>query len=237
MSKKRKKKSPLHDEFTDALNVEMAERKIVERIQPKIEEPKVSLEKITVEKVAKVEIPTKKVETPKVEIETISIEKVEEIPASPVEIKEKVPIVEVKVDKKLEQRILREANNTVLDEKPPVSKPKKSTYRSKTMKRFESEREEEKVLPPEVESAAKIEKPRKMSHAEKFGGIVSIIMLVYASVNFDKPLFFLSMALFANFLRQPLGSIFGKHAEDVSNALHTFSIVVFLGAILFLFTD
>ena len=33
MSKKRKKKSTLRNEFTDALNVEMAERKISEKVQ------------------------------------------------------------------------------------------------------------------------------------------------------------------------------------------------------------
>lgn len=236
MSKKRKKKSPLRNEFTDALNVEMAERKIIERTQPKVEEPKISLEKISVEKVEVAKIPTEKIETPKIKIEKISIEKVEEIPAPPVEIKEKLPIVEVKVDAKLEKRILKEADNTISETKPKISAPKKTVFRSKTMQRWEDEEIEEKTPPLQIE-IPQLSPPRKLSHPEKFGGVASIVMLVYAFVNLDKPLFFLAMALFANFLRYPIGSMFGKHSDDVSNALHTFSIVVFFGAILFLFTD
>ena len=243
MSKKRKKKSPLRNDFTDALNVEMAERKIIERTQPKVEEPKVSLEKISVEETATEvsKVTLEKAETPKVKVEKISIEKVEEIPEPPVEMKEKLPIVEVKVDAKLEKRILKEADNTILDEKPKVTspkteKPRKITFRSKTMQDWEDEQIEEKPSSIQIE-LPKIEMPRQMSRPEKFGGVASIVMLVYAFVNFDKPLFFLAMALFANFLRYPIGSMFGKNSDAVSNALHTFSIVVFFGAILFLFTD
>lgn len=244
MSKKRKKKSPLRNEFTDALNVEMAERKIVERTQKEptdkkqetvesaaVEVAAVSLEKILVEKVAVEKVP---VEVPKVE----EVPKVAEIAAP--------QIVEVKTDPKLEKRILKEADSTFLDEKPPEKdspkvKPHKSIFRSKTMRRWEAEQfgeelSSQKVETPKFEKPI-VKKPKKMSHPEKFGGIISIIMLVYAAVNLDKPLFFLSMALFVNFLRQPLSAVFGKYEDDVSNALHSFSIVLFFGAILFVFTN
>lgn len=241
MSKKRKKKSPLRNEFTDALNVEMAERKIVERTKTDkkqetvesaaVEVAAVSLEKISVEKVAVEKIP---VEVPKVE----EVAKVEEIAAP--------QIVEVKTDPKLEQRILKEADSTFLDEKPPEKdspkvKPRKSIFRSKTMRRWEAEQFGEELSSPKLETPKfekpPVKKPKKMSHPEKFGGIISVIMLVYAAVNLDKPLFFLSMALFVNFLRQPLSAVFGKYEDDVSNALHSFSIVLFFGAILFVFTN
>ena len=244
MSKKRKKKSPLRNEFTDALNVEMAERKIVERTKADkkqetvesaaVEVATVSLEKISVEKVEFEKIP---VEVPKVE----EVAKVEEISAP--------QIVEVKTDPKLEQRILKEADSTFLDEKPPVknspkvppAKPRKSIFRSKTMQRWEAEQFGEELSSPKVETPKfekpPVKKPKKMSQPEKFGGIISVIMLVYAAVNLDKPLFFLSMALFVNFLRQPLSAVFGKYEDDVSNALHSFSIVLFFGAILFVFTN
>lgn len=246
MSKKRKKKSPLRNEFTDALNVEMAERKIVERTKTDkkqetvesaaVEVSAVSLEKISVEKISveKVAVEKVPVEVPKVE----EVAKVAEIAAP--------QIVEVKTDPKLEKRILKEADSTFLDEKPPEKdspkvKPHKSIFRSKTMQRWEAEQFGEELSSPKVETPKFekpiVKKPKKMSHPEKFGGIISVIMLVYAAVNLDKPLFFLSMALFVNFLRQPLSAVFGKYEDDVSNALHSFSIVLFFGAILFVFTN
>lgn len=241
MSKKRKKKSPLRNEFTDALNVEMAERKIVERTKTDkkqetvesaaVEVAAVSLEKISVEKVA-------------VEKVSVEVPKVEEVP--PVAEIAAPQIVEVKTDPKLEKRILKEADSTFLDEKPPEKdspkvKPRKSIFRSKTMQRWEAEQFGEELSSPKLETPKFekpiVKKPKKMSHPEKFGGIISVIMLVYAAVNLDKPLFFLSMALFVNFLRQPLSAVFGKYEDDVSNALHSFSIVLFFGAILFVFTN
>ena len=72
MSKKRKKKSPLRDEFTDALNEEIAERKIIERTQPKEEifQKTVTLEKAV--EVAKVSL--EKIPAPPVQVEEIKIE-------------------------------------------------------------------------------------------------------------------------------------------------------------------
>ena len=257
MSKKRKKKSPLRNEFTDALNVEMAERKISEKVQAtsnfeakgkrqeaKVENvavevaavslDKVSVEKISAEKISVEEIPAK------VEIEKVPA-KVEKKPAPVTEPKKvappsktsKIEIVEVKTDPKLEKRIMKEADNTFFDEKPPEVTPKKSIYRSKAMQSWE----DEEITTPKFEPVPKVEKLRPMSYPEKFGGVMSIVMLVYAFVNLDKPLFFLALSLFAHCLSHPLGSVFGKHAHAVQNALHSFSIVIFFGAIMFLFTD
>lgn len=232
MSKKRKKKTPLRNEFTDALNLEMEERKIVERVQ--LSKETEILQKEPAE-TAKVEVTAVSVE--KVEVEKIPA-KVEETPAP------QIQIVEVEVDKKLEERILKEADNTFFEEKPPkinspkVKKPRKSIFRSKGMQLWEAEqRGEETPPPPKVEPAPKVEKPRKLSRPEKFGSFVSVVMLVYAFVNMDKPLFFLALSMISHFIKQPLGTMFGKYDADVQNALHSFSIVIFLGAIMFLFTD
>lgn len=225
---KRKKKAPLRSDFTDALQVEIDERKIVERTQPKEEifQKAVTLEKaVEVEKIEVAPLEKVPVET-KIEIEEI------EVP----------PTIEVKPETKLEERILKEADNTFFDEKPAPKKvaeekkpaPRKSIYHSKALKKWAAEQEEEKISAPQIEMP-KIELPRKLSHAEKFGVVASVAMLIYAFVNMDKPLFFLALSLFIHFLSMPAGNIFGKHSAAVQNALRTFSIVLFCGAILFLF--
>ncbi len=224
---KRKKKAPLRSDFTDALQVEIDERKIVERTQPKEEifQKSVTLEKaVEVEKIEVAPLEKILVET-KIEIEKI------EVP----------PTIEVKPETKLEERILKEADNTFFDEKPAPKKvaeekpsPRKSIYHSKALKKWAAEQEEEKISSPQIE-LPKIEMPRKLSHAEKFGVVASVAMLIYAFVNMDKPLFFLALSLFIHFLSMPAGNIFGKHSAAVQNALRTFSIVLFCGAILFLF--
>ena len=225
---KRKKKAPLRSDFTDALQVEIDERKIVERTQPKEEifQKSVTLEKaVEVEKIEVAPLEKIPVET-KIEIEKI------EVP----------PTIEVKPETKLEERILKEADNTFFDEKPAPRKvaeekkpaPRKSIYHSKALKKWAAEQEEEKISAPQIEMP-KIEMPRKLSHAEKFGVVASVAMLVYAFVNLDKPLFFLALSLFIHFLSMPAGNFFGKHSAAVQNALRTFSIVLFCGALLFLF--
>ena len=222
MSKKRKKKAPRRDEFTDALQVEIDARKIVERTQPKEE---IFQKTVTLEKT--------------VEVAKVSLEK---IPAAPVEVEEiKIevpPAVEVKPETKLEERILKEADNDFFDEKTASAEkpPRKSIYHSKALRKWEEEqREEEKEIPSPISAPPKSEQPHKWSHTEKFGFVASVAMLIYAFVNFDKPLFFLALALFVHFLSIPAGNLFGKHSAAVKNALHTFSIVLFIGAILFLF--
>ena len=225
MSRKRKKKAPLRNDFTDALNEEIAERKIVERTQPQEEvfQKTVTLEKKSVE-VVKVEPAPPVAVAEKIEIEKI------EVP----------PTIEVKPETKLEERILQEADNTFFDEKPAPKKSnsekpqKKFVYRSKAMQRLESEKEKEKT-PPKSEPAQPVNIPLKWSHAEKFGVVAAVAMLVYAFVTLDKPLFFLALSLFVHLLCTPAGNLFGKHSAAVQNSMRTFSIVLFFGALLFLF--
>ena len=76
---------------------------------------------------------------------------------------------------------------------------------------------------------------RKLSHAESSGIAISAVMLVYSLKEEDKPLFFLSTALLIFLLRPLIGAFFGKHNRAVQNALHSFSLVLFIGALLFLF--
>jgi len=59
--------------------------------------------------------------------------------------------------------------------------------------------------------------------------------LVYAVSTMDKPLFFMSMSLLSHTLRPLIGALFGKHNREVQNALRGFSIVLFFGALFFLF--
>lgn len=222
MSRKRKKKTPLRNDFTDALDKEISERKIVERTA-------------TAEKVPEVIAATETISAAEtISSETVSAEVTEKVSLE--KVTPAVEVVEVAVDAKLEERILKEADNTFFEEKPSEELPRKTIYRSKGMQRWAEEQREEK-LPPKVEPAPKVETPKKLSRPEKFGVVVAAVMLIYSFVNFDKPLFFLAMALFTNFIRPAIGALFGKHDLAVQNALHTFSIVAFFGALFFLFTS
>ena len=78
-------------------------------------------------------------------------------------------------------------------------------------------------------------KKRKLSHAETSGIAISAVMLAYSLSEQDKPLFFLSTSLLIFLLRPIIGAVFGKHNQAVQNALHSFSLVLFIGAMLFLF--
>jgi len=60
-------------------------------------------------------------------------------------------------------------------------------------------------------------------------------MLVYSLAKGDKPLFFVSTALLTFLLRPLIGALFGKNNRAVQNALHSFSIVMFIGALIMLF--
>ncbi|MBR4904870.1 MAG: hypothetical protein IKZ53_09395 [Selenomonadaceae bacterium] len=78
-------------------------------------------------------------------------------------------------------------------------------------------------------------KKRKFSHAETSGIAISAVMLVYSLSEEDKPLFFLSTSLLIFLLRPLIGALFGKYNRAVQNALHSFSLVLFIGALIFLF--
>lgn len=81
-----------------------------------------------------------------------------------------------------------------------------------------------------------VDKPKqRISHAEASGVVISGVMLIYGLVEQDKPLFFLSTALLTFLLRPLIGALFGKHNRAVQNALHSFSVVLFIGALIMLF--
>ena len=101
-------------------------------------------------------------------------------------------------------------------------KPKPRTFHSK--KFFDSDA-------PDDEPKRK----RKLSPAETSGIAISAVMLVYSLATQDKPLGFLSAALLTFLLRPVIGGLFGEHSRAVQNALHSFSVVLFIGALLFLF--
>ena len=75
----------------------------------------------------------------------------------------------------------------------------------------------------------------KLSHAETSGIAISAVMFAYSLAEGDKPLFFLSTSLLIFLLRPLIGALAGKHNRAVQNALHSFSVVLFIGALIFLF--
>ena len=90
-----------------------------------------------------------------------------------------------------------------------------------------------KAIPHDEDTAPK--RKRRFSHAETSGVVISTVMLLYSLAEMDKPLFFLSTALLTFLLRPLIGALFGKHSRAVQNALHSFSIVLFIGALIMLF--
>ena len=205
-----KKKPPLRNEFTDALDEEISARKILERANLK--------------------------EPPKVEPTPEKIE----VPAPPT-------IVAVETNPELEQRALKEADNTFFDEKPApksddshkkielAKSGRKSVYRSKALRRWDEEQDSDTPPKNPVAQEPEIEPPRRMSRPEKAGAVISIAMVAYAFSALDKPLFFLAMSLLVHSFRPLIGAFSGKYNQPVQNALRSFSIVLFFGSILFIF--
>ena len=85
------------------------------------------------------------------------------------------------------------------------------------------------------ENSGKSKRKRKLSHAETSGVAISIVMMIYGATTLDKPLFFVSASLLTFLLRPLIGALFGKHNAAIQNALHTFSLVLFIGALIMLF--
>lgn len=110
--------------------------------------------------------------------------------------------------------------------------PRPKTFHSKNFVDSETQEAEDK----KKSAPHELELKRKLSHAETSGIAISAVMLVYSLAEADKPLFFLSTALLIFLLRPIIGAISGKYNRAVQNALHSFSIVLFIGALLFLFT-
>lgn len=107
--------------------------------------------------------------------------------------------------------------------------PRPKTFHSKNFMDNDAEDEEDKRTPQ------KSQLKMKLSHAETSGVAISAVMLVYSLSEEDKPLFFLSTALLIFLLRPLIGVLFGKYNRAVQNALHSFSIVLFIGALIMLF--
>ena len=109
------------------------------------------------------------------------------------------------------------------------SRPK--TFHSKNFVDSETQAAEDKKKSLTHEPELKI----KLSHAETSGVAISAVMLVYSLAEGDKPLFFLSTALLIFLLRPIIGALAGKNNRAVQNALHSFSIVLFIGSLIMLF--
>lgn len=119
------------------------------------------------------------------------------------------------------------AEKISLDKTPPPVK----IFHSKNFIDSETQAEEDRkkslLREPELKT--------KLSHAETSGVAISAVMLVYSLAEHDKPLFFLSAALLIFLLRPLIGALFGKNNCAVQNALHSFSLVLFIGAMIMLF--
>ena len=109
--------------------------------------------------------------------------------------------------------------------------PRPKTFHSKNFTDSETQAAEDKKksLPHEPELK------RKLSRAETSGVVISAVMLVYSLAAQDKPLFFMSASVLTFLLRPLIGALSGKNNRAVQNALHSFSVVMFIGALLMLF--
>ena len=227
---KKRKKKKLRDKFTDALGEEIAARENlnVAKLEKKRQSAKVNLTKTVESKKA-----------PEVEVQPAP-EVAEEIPPL------MIPIIPApKIDSEFDKRVSDEAQNKLLEDKPKPAyrkmtasgrpAPERPTFRAKMMRERLAEVAEEKhdKVKNVIDKDADLH--RKLSRAETAGAVLSVLMLVYAVSTMDKPLFFMSMSLLSHTLRPLIGSLFGKHNREVQNALRGFSIVLFFGALFFLF--
>lgn len=118
-----------------------------------------------------------------------------------------------------------------LNDDEPLKISEHKVFRSKKFVDSETQAAEDK----QKSATPQPELKRKLSHAESSGIAISAVMLAYSLKEGDKPLFFLSTALLIFLLRPLIGALFGKNNRAVQNALHSFSVVLFIGALLFLF--
>ena len=118
-----------------------------------------------------------------------------------------------------------------LNDEEPIKISEHKVFRSKKFVDSETQAAEDK----QKSATPQPELKRKLSHAESSGIAISAVMLAYSLKEEDKPLFFLSMSLLIFLLRPLIGALFGKNNRAVQNALHSFSVVLFIGALLFLF--
>ena len=247
----RRNEKNIRSDFTDALNEEILLRKTFDKAKPPpseeekiftaeakteiISEPEVSGEKIYPQ--FKPSKKKKRKSQPQETKKPVEQEKIpEEKKSSPPEIKISQ---EVKAETELEKRIFAEAENDFFDEKPSeVGKIFRSkitdekdlpTHRDKNLNldSLEKEKNSERDSDPELY--------RKLTRAENSGVALSALMLIYSFTALDKPLFFISLSLLTHLLRPLVGAFFGKHNRAVQDAMRSFSIVLFIGAILLVF--
>lgn len=233
----------ISDDFTNALSKEMLSRKIFDKAKPKLIEEEIFLAES--KNIENDSTPPQNIEIPKFQpvkrkkrkskkiSQTESTSANEKISAD----EKIIPTPKLKIPKKVEdksdfeKRVFAEAENDFYDEKP-LKPAEEKIFHSKNLK-SDVITDEEKEIKPEEKFDPNLY--RKLTRAEISGIALSTIMLAYSFVNLDKPLFFMAMSLLAHLLRPLIGSIFGKYNRDVQNALRSFSIVLFLGAILFIF--
>ncbi len=76
------------------------------------------------------------------------------------------------------------------------------------------------------------EPPRR---TETYGIVISAVALLYSVSTADKALVFLSLSLLLYLMRPIIAAPFGKHSQEIQNAIKGFSIALFIGAIFFVF--
>ena len=236
---KKRKRKKLRNNFTDALGEEISARENLnlDNLKKVENTPKVDLTK-------KVK-PAEKVKPSSIETSNVEIANDKVADVKPVEVASKnssVEIVEVKVDAEFEERVLAEANNDFLDDKPKRPRRMMSTediassrsaFRAKLIQDRIAE-EKELEIERKKNSDKNSDLRRNLTRAEMVGAAISAAMLAYSLSTYDKPLFFMAMSLLSHTLRPLIGGFFGKHNRSVQNALHGFSIVLFFGALLFI---
>lgn len=240
----RRREKNIRDDFTDALNEEMLSRKIFDKAKPPpSEEEKIFTAEARAEIISEPTtsdgkvypnfqpVKQKKSKRKKPVEEKISAE--EKFSSAEVKISR-----EVKAETELEKRIFAEAENDFYEEKPSelgenfrskVIDEDRPIFRSKSLKSdvIEEKKSSEEPFDPELY--------RKLNRAEKSGLALSVLMLIYAFTNLDKPLFFVSLSLLTHLIRPLVGAFFGKNNRAVQNAMRSFSIVLFVGALMLIF--
>ena len=122
-------------------------------------------------------------------------------------------------------------DNKNFDDDEPIKISEHKVFRSK--KFIDSDTAAKEDAAKSATPAPEIK--RKLTHAESSGIAISAVMLAYSLAESDKPLFFLSTSLLIFLLRPLIGAFFGKNNQAVQNALHSFSVVLFIGALIMLF--
>ena len=155
--------------------------------------------------------------------------------------------IQVAENKDFEKRVFAEAENDFYEEKSPQNIGRnmrtqvteessgQAAFRNKILKKqFEDLKDDNaKDLPPDYDP----ELYRKLSRAELAGLGISIITMFYSFIHLDKPLFFLAASLFTHLIRPLVGGMCGKYNRAVQNGLRSFSLTLFVGALILLFMN